>query len=190
MSRVDEELAAAVRESEEVARAEPAPSAPAPLIRPTAKRSVGLLAALLVVGGGILTLVFTTVEGATVFDRPVDQLVKERDKLVGRPVRVEGELKKGSLMRPDQPCEYRFTIAKSGSELPVRFAQCVVPDTFRDMPNMDVTVIATGTLDEAGHFEASNIMTQCPSKYEMKERANKGEAAPHMPVTAPLSPKI
>jgi cytochrome c-type biogenesis protein CcmE len=190
MSRVDEELAAAIRESEEVAQAEPAPTAPDPLIRPAAKRSVGLLAALLVVGGGILTLVFTTVGGATVFDRPVDQLVRERDQLTGRPVRVEGELKKGSLMRRDQPCEYRFTIAKSGTELPVRFAQCVVPDSFRDMPGMDVTVIATGTLDPAGHFEASNIMTQCPSKYEMKQRANKGEAAPHPAVSEGVSPKI
>jgi cytochrome c-type biogenesis protein CcmE len=190
MSRVDEELAAAVRESEEVAQAEPAPTEPVPLIRPAAKRSIGLLAALLVVGGGVLTLVFTTVEGATVFDRPVDQLVREREKLVGRPIRVEGELKKGSLVRRDQPCEYRFTIEKSGSELPVRLPQCVVPDTFRDMPGMDVTVIATGTLDPAGHFEASGIMTQCPSKYEMKERANKGEAAPHTAVPAPFSPKI
>jgi cytochrome c-type biogenesis protein CcmE len=108
---------------------------------------------------------------------------------MGRAVRVEGTLKKGSLMRRDQPCEYRFTIAKSGTELPVRYARCIVPDTFRDMPGMDVTVIAEGTLEQAGHFEASSIMAQCPSKYEMQEKAKKGEVAPHNPLSA-VSPKI
>ncbi|HEX6765633.1 MAG TPA: cytochrome c maturation protein CcmE [Polyangiaceae bacterium] len=190
MSRVDDELAAAVRESEEVAQAEPAPTAPAPLIRPVKKGSVGLLVALLVVGAAILTLVFTSGKDATIYARQVDELVRERDKLAGRAVRVEGALKRGSLTRRAEPCEYRFTLSKAGTELPVRFAQCIVPDTFRDMPGMDVMVTAEGKLDPAGHFEATNIMAKCPSKYEMNERAKKGENAPHTGVVAPVSPKI
>jgi cytochrome c-type biogenesis protein CcmE len=189
MSRVDDELAAALRESEAVAEAQPAPTGPA-LIRPTPKRSVGLLVALLVIAAGVLTLVFTSFDGATIYERPVDQLLRERDQLIGRAVRVQGALKRGSLMRRDQPCEYRFTLSQSGAELPVRFAQCIVPDTFRDMPGMDVMVTAEGTLDPAGHFEASNILAKCPSKYEMKERAQKGEAAPHAAVPAPVSPRL
>jgi cytochrome c-type biogenesis protein CcmE len=190
MSRVDEELAAAVRESEEVAQAQPAPTGPAPLIRPRAKGSVGLLVALLVVGGGILTLIFVSGKNETIYARQVDELLREREKLMGRSVRVEGALKRGSLMRRDQPCEYRFTLAKSGTELPVRFAQCIVPDTFRDMPGMDVMVTAEGTLDPSGHFEASHIMAKCPSKYEMNERAKKGESAPHTATPGAVSPKI
>jgi len=190
MSRVDDELAAAVRESEEVAQAEPAPTAPAPLIRPAKKGSVGLLVALLVVGAGILTLVFVSGKDATIYARQVDELVREREKLTGRAVRVEGALKRGSLMKRADPCEYRFTLAKAGTELPVRFAQCIVPDTFRDMPGMDVMVTAEGTLDPAGHFEASQIMAKCPSKYEMSERAKKGESAPHTAVPGAVSPKI
>jgi cytochrome c-type biogenesis protein CcmE len=120
----------------------------------------------------------------------VDELVRERDKLAGRAVRVEGALKRGSLTRRAEPCEYRFTLAKAGTELPVRFAQCIVPDTFRDMPGMDVMVTAEGKLDPAGHFEATNIMAKCPSKYEMNERAKKGESAPHTGVVTPVSPKI
>ena len=190
MSRVDDELAAAVRESEAVAEAQPAPTAAAPLIRPPRKGSVGLLVALLVIGAGILTLVFTSGKDATIYARQVDELVREREKLAGRAVRVEGALKKGSLMRRDSPCEYRFTLAKSGTELPVRFSQCIVPDTFRDMPGMDVMVTAEGKLDPAGHFEASHIMAKCPSKYEMNERAQKGESAPHTAVPGAVSPKI
>lgn len=187
---VDDELRAAVREAEEAAQAQPAPAEPAPLVRPTPKRSIGLLAALLVIGAGILTLVFTSFEDATIYARQVDELVRERDKLAGRAVRVEGALKRGTLVRRDDPCEYRFTLAKAGTELPVRFPQCIVPDTFRDMPGMDVMVTAEGKLDPAGHFEASHIMAKCPSKYEMKERAAKGEAAPHMPMAAPMSPEL
>jgi hypothetical protein len=33
-------------------------------------------------------------------------------------------------------------------------------------------------------------MAKCPSKYEMKERAEKGEAAPHAAVPAPGSPPV
>jgi cytochrome c-type biogenesis protein CcmE len=190
MSRVDEELAAAVRESEEVARAEPAPTEPAPLIRPQAKGSIGLLVALLVIGAGVLVLVFFSGKDAMKFDIKVEELLSQREKFTGRSVRVEGALKRGSLMRRDSPCEYRFTLGKSGQELPVRFAGCVVPDTFRDMPGMDVMVTATGKLEPGGHFEASDIMAKCPSKYEMQERAQKGEAAPHAAGPAPISPQL
>src|SRR6187455_755690 len=112
MSRVDDELAAALKESEAVAEAQPAPTAPAPLIRPTPKRSIGLLVALLVCGVGVLILVFTTISDATIYARQVDELVRERDALTGRNVRVEGALKKGTLTKRDSPCEYRFTLSK------------------------------------------------------------------------------
>jgi cytochrome c-type biogenesis protein CcmE len=190
MSRVDEELAAAVRESEEVARAEPAPTEPAPLVRPQAKGSISLLVALLVIGASVLVLVFFSGKDAMKYDMKLEEFLSQREKLEGRAVRVEGTLKRGSLMKRDTPCEYRFTLGKSGQELPVRFAGCIVPDTFRDMPGMDVIVIASGKLDPGGHFEASDIMAQCPSKYEMQERAQKGEAAPHTAGPAPISPQL
>jgi cytochrome c-type biogenesis protein CcmE len=140
---------------------------------------VGLLIGLLVMGGGILTLVFTSFKGASVYSKGVDDLIRDKAKFADRAVRVEGTLVKGTLVRRDQPCEYRFTIEKKGVVLPVRYAQCIVPDTFRDMPGMDVSVTAEGRLTDTGAFEASNIMAKCPSKYEMKERAKSGEHAPH-----------
>jgi cytochrome c-type biogenesis protein CcmE len=180
MSRVDDELAQAIAESETDAQA----TEPGPVTRPVApppsrKRSVGLLVALLVMGGGILGLVFTNFQQAAVYSRGVDDLVSQKARLLGRNVRVEGTLVKGSLMRRDQPCEYRFSLEKHGVTLPVRYAQCIVPDTFRDVPGMDVSVTAEGALSAAGDFEATQIMAKCPSKYEMRDRANHGEVAPH-----------
>lgn len=185
MSDVDDELAKALADSEATARAEdPLPVTHAASTTPsTAKRSIGLLVALLVMGGGILTLVMTSFEKAAVYSRGVDELVKEKVKLEGRNVRVEGVLVKGSLKKRDQPCEYRFTIEKKGVKLPVRYAQCIVPDTFRDNPDMDVAVTAEGSLAKSGDFEANMIMAKCPSKYEMQERAKKGEKIPHASAT-------
>jgi cytochrome c-type biogenesis protein CcmE len=42
-----------------------------------------------------------------------------------------------------------------------------------------VKVSATGRLTPEGHFEATQILAKCPSKYEMKDRQTRGEAAPH-----------
>ncbi|HEY4158826.1 MAG TPA: cytochrome c maturation protein CcmE [Polyangiaceae bacterium] len=179
MSGLDEELERAAAATEPVVAPIPAAVDSAPT-QPRGKRSVGLLIGLLVMGGGILALVFTSFQNSSVYSKGVDDLLRDKDKLGDRAVRVEGTLVKGTLVRRDQPCEYRFRVEKKGVELPVRFAQCVVPDTFRDMPGMDVSVTAEGKLTESGYFEASAIMAKCPSKYEMKERAKSGEQAPHM----------
>jgi cytochrome c-type biogenesis protein CcmE len=180
MSHVDDELAQALADSEATARAEdPLPVTRVATSSGSAKRSIGLLVALLAMGGGILTLVMTSFEKAAVYSRGVDELVKEKEKLNGRNVRVEGVLVKGTLKRRDQPCEYRFDLEKKGVVLPVRYAQCIVPDTFRDVAGMDVSVTAEGSLAKSGSFEATQIMAKCPSKYEMQDRAKKGEKAPH-----------
>jgi len=184
MSDLDKELERAVAAVDEPAPATAARPAAAPARR--SKGNVGLLIGLLVMGGGILTLVFTSFKGSAVYSKGVDDLVRDKAKFSDRAVRVEGTLVKGSLVRRDQPCEYRFNIEKKGVVLPVHYAQCIVPDTFRDMPGMDVSVTAEGKLTDSGHFEASNIMAKCPSKYEMKERAKGGETAPHAAMTQAL----
>jgi len=176
MSDLDKELeraVAAVDEAAPAARREPVPTPPA------RKGNLGLLIGLLVMCGAILTLVFTSFKGSAVYSKGVDDLIREKDKYADRAVRVEGTLVKGTLVRRDQPCEYRFTIEKKGVALPVHYAQCIVPDTFRDMPGMDVSVTAEGKLTDSGAFEASNIMAKCPSKYEMKELQKGGQKAPH-----------
>ncbi len=183
MSRLDDELLEAVKESEAVAVV-PAPVALESKTGGSKRRNVGLLIGLLAIGGGILTLVMTGFDDAAIYSRDVDQLVREKDKLLGRNLRVQGMLVNGTLVKRDEPCEYRFQLSKGTDKLPVRFAQCVVPDNFRDVPGLDVAVTAEGTLDSDGYFQASHIVTKCPSKYEMDEKARKGERKPHMDLPA------
>lgn len=171
MSHLDEELARVASEDEE------APAAVLPA-KPPPRRNVGLLVALLVVGAGLVGLVFSFKEAA-VYAKSVDQLMADKARLGGRPVRVEGDLVKGTLKHQDTPCEHRFRMSSNGVELPVRYGQCVIPDTFRDLPDMDVKVTVEGKLGADGQFEATQLMAKCPSKYEMREKSSQGEKAPH-----------
>jgi cytochrome c-type biogenesis protein CcmE len=147
---------------------------------PRRKGNVGLLAVLLVMVGGIVALVMTSFNDAAVYAKTVDQARAEAASLTGRNLRVEGNLVHGTLERRDQPCEYRFVIKGKEAELPVRYAKCVVPDTFRDVPGMDVGVTVEGKIAAGGSsFEAAQVMAKCPSKYEMKEKKERGEQMPH-----------
>lgn len=146
------------------------------------KRNLGLLAALLIAAGGILTLVFTSVDDAAIYSMTTDKLLEQKQEYIGKNVRVEGDLVSGSLRHRKEPCEYRFDIEKNGARVAVRYPECIVPDTFKDVPGIEVQVTAEGKLTEDGHFAASHIMAKCPSKYEMQQRAAKGESAPHQMV--------
>jgi cytochrome c-type biogenesis protein CcmE len=186
---VDQELARAVEEAEAEASvpAVAQGAAPAAPTSPKPKSSVGLLAALLVIVVAVLALVFTSFEGSAIYSVGVDQLLKEPERYGQRNVRVKGMLVKGTLARRDEPCEYRFKLQENGQILAVHYPQCVVPDTFRDMPGMDVEVTAEGKMTAGGAFQASTIMAKCPSKYEMKQKSMSGELAPHAgPQASPL----
>ena len=139
---------------------------------------------LTMIAAAAATLVLTGMQDNAIYSRPVDQLLAEKVKFVHRPVRAEGMLVHGSLVKRDLPCEYRFLIEKNGVELPVRFPQCVVPDTFRDVPDTDVGVTVEGELQTDDSFEATNVLAKCPSKYEMQQRKNQGERMPHGPLAA------
>jgi len=168
MSRIDDELANAIQGPDAPEAAPATPPSPAAR-KPASSRNVGILVVLLVLAGLIGTLVFSSFNNAAVYAKTVDQLLASRDRLTGRAVRVQGLLVHGSLVRRDQPCEYRFKMAKNGAVLQVRYAQCVVPDTFRDRPETDVGVTAEGKLTREGVFEATQIMAKCPSKYEERD---------------------
>jgi cytochrome c-type biogenesis protein CcmE len=174
MSRkLDEELANAIRETEASSDAPASTKAVAKPIdagahRPPVARNIGLLATLLVMVGAVVTLFLVGFKEAAIYALPADKLVASKAELTGRKVRVEGHLVPGTLEKRDKPCEYRFTMhgANKANEVPVRYAQCVVPDTFRDVPGGGVEVTVEGALNAQGHFDATLVMAKCTSKYD------------------------
>jgi cytochrome c-type biogenesis protein CcmE len=143
-------------------------------------RGLILVGALMLTAGGIVALVLTNFKDATVYAKGVDQIVAEKDKWVGRSVRVEGVLVRGTLKFQEKPCTYEFDATKGGQVVHVRFPSCIKPDTLRDdMPEVGVT--AEGKLQANGEFLASNVLAKCPSKYEMKDKAKQPGMQPSPP---------
>lgn len=173
MSRkLDQELAQAIVPGDDEAPALERSAHPRKEPVDNSSRNLGLLAVLLVMVGSVVTLFLVGFKEAAVYATPIDTLVAANGKgeLVGRKVRVEGELVPGTLEKRDQPCEYRFNVHGKDKKtiLPVRYAQCVIPDTFRDVPQGGVQVTVEGALSKEGGFEASLVMAKCASKYDPK----------------------
>lgn len=131
-----------------------------------------------VLGAALSLLMFgSEASDALVYSKLVNEVLVKPEDFKGRELRVEGELKQGSIQFREQPCEYRFVIGKEGKEMPVRFPQCIVPDTFKD--GLGVQVSVQGRLTNEGYFMANKVIAKCPSKYEMQERQKNGEKMPH-----------
>lgn len=151
-----------------------------------ARKRLLLLVPLVMAAAAIVALVLVGMQDKGTYSKDVDVLIAEKAKFIGKPVRVEGSLVHGSLVKRETPCEYRFTIEKNGVEVPVRFAKCIVPDTFRDVAGVDVGVTVEGELRADNSLEANAVLAKCPSKYEMKQKAAQGEKMPHGGVATPL----
>ena len=131
-----------------------------------------------VFAGALSLLMFGSgASDALVYSKLVNEVLTKPAEFKGRELRVEGELKQGSIVFREQPCEYRFVLGKEGKEMPVRFPQCIVPDTFKDGVGLQVSV--QGKLTDDGYFLANKVIAKCPSKYEMQERKQRGETMPH-----------
>jgi cytochrome c-type biogenesis protein CcmE len=143
------------------------------------RKGLMIVIPLVMAGAAVAGLVLAGMKDNAIYSKPVDELVAQKAKFAGRPVRAEGNLVHGTLTKRESPCEYRFSIEKSGVTVPVRFAQCIVPYTFRDVQGMDVGVTVEGELLADNTFEATSVLAKCPSKYEMKDRASHGEQMPH-----------
>lgn len=186
MSNLDEELAKAIAESERQAPAVAASAAKREAGEPPPQTNVGLLISLLVIGAAIVALLVLVVGGNedAKFARTPAQLVDSRDELASsqRGLRVQGNLVSGTLRKRDQPCEYRFSIEGGGKAVEVRYPQCIVPDTLRDVKGMPTEVTAEGTLSPDGHLQATNVLAKCPSKYDMDKMKAEGREMDQVPV--------
>jgi cytochrome c-type biogenesis protein CcmE len=152
---------------------EPAVRAPEP---PRGTSPVILGIALLGLSGGVAWLLLGGGD-PFVYSETVTAVSGDPSEFAGRELRIEGALTEGSIRFRDDPCEWRFSIEEGEHVVPVVFSQCVVPDTFRD--HMNITVVVQGELGSDGTFVASQVIPRCPSRYEMDERAGRGESMPH-----------
>jgi cytochrome c-type biogenesis protein CcmE len=98
------------------------------------------------------------------FNSPSD--VAEKHIAPGTRIRLGGLVKDGSIVRGND-LRVRFEVTDGKSELPVSY-QGVLPDLFREGQG----VVAEGTLDGGGTFNADTILAKHDETYMPKEVAD------------------
>ncbi len=126
------------------------------------KKSAKVFVVFIIVIAAIGYLIISGLEGTFVYSRTISEVRKLGTEVEGQGLRIEGTVVAGSLKKSDTSLQASFALADSlGESLEVRF-DGVLPDTFKEgMPAM-----AEGKYNAAGYFEATNVLTKCPSKYE------------------------
>lgn len=142
-----------------------------------------LLAASLLTAASVLALVFVPDREPLVYSMSVSEFLSRG--LWDRKVRIQGTLVHGSLCKVEPQCGYRFTIQDTfpwrpdgGASLPsaqqlrVRYDECLIPDTFREVPGLDLKLTVEGERCRTCHaFTATSIVTRSSGRYEIREKA-------------------
>ena len=123
------------------------------------------------IGGSLImlavaALLFNGLRGSTVYWYTPAELKAQGAATYEKNVRVAGRVVAGSVQEDNTNLITRFTIAYEQESLPITY-KGVLPAGFKE----DIDVTIDGKLSQSGIFQASRILTKCPSKYVPKEEA-------------------
>lgn len=97
------------------------------------------------------------------YSKSVSEVIMLGDRAQTMTLKVNGDLKKGSIVRNEMDLD--FVITEGNSELQIHYiGKDPIPDTFNN--DMDAEVIVSGKLQPGGVFNAERIQAKCASKYE------------------------
>lgn len=122
----------------------------------------------LVFGVGIIIVVvaylfISGMKDSSVYFYTVGEFFEEKESLVGKGARVNGELVPDSINFDAENLILTFQITDDSKNILNVRHKGVAPDTFSEA----VSVVVEGKY-ENDIFHATSIMTKCPSKYEAK----------------------
>lgn len=125
-------------------------------------KTVSVVLTVLVVVGLMIYLVVSSFGESMVYYKTVDELLSNTERFSGRTVRINGVLREGSIKQKPGSDEYRFQISKRGMVLDVAY-RGVLPDSMQEGRDLVVQGVFNG---KNNLFDAGEILTKCPSKYE------------------------
>jgi cytochrome c-type biogenesis protein CcmE len=127
------------------------------------KKSTRAVISLMVVGGALSLLLYTSLSGGGVqYYKHVDEVMVSPEQWYGKPMQLHGFVVDGSILQRPATLDYRFKI-RSGDHVVTANYTGVVPDTFKD----GAEVVLKGRLDASGfQVDKGGVMAKCPSKYE------------------------
>jgi len=124
-----------------------------------------------ILGGLIIVLAisylgYTGFKSSATYYYTVSEFTEQRGAVNGENVRVNGQVVDGSIEKNITERTLRFNIIDlEGKDSLSVVYQGIVPDAFK----AGREVVVEGNLISSGVFEANNILTKCPSKYEPEE---------------------
>lgn len=125
------------------------------------KRNIKFAVGILII---IVSAVFFGITGfreGNAYYLTADELVKVKDTLYNKHIRVAGKVVPNSIERKSDGL--KFNIEQNNIVIPVSYpSDEPVPDTFND----NAQVVISGKLKENGVFESDAIQAKCASKYE------------------------
>jgi cytochrome c-type biogenesis protein CcmE len=127
------------------------------------KTVVKTLIGIIVIGGGVGYFMYQAMQSSWSYYYSVDEFSANTAAIKNTSLRIAGRVKEGTVVRDLSKMLLTFTLAGTGSELPVSFGG-TIPDNFAE----DIEVVVEGRLDTSGSFQADRLMTKCESKYKAK----------------------
>lgn len=106
-------------------------------------------------------LLYRSSIGSLSYFKTVSELKKDKS-LIGKSVRVGGEVAKGSIVKKADGITFTLTDKKESLKIVYRGT---IPSAFGE----GLQVIAEGTYQGGQAFEAKSLITKCPSKYKSQK---------------------
>lgn len=126
-----------------------------------ASKRMRAVISVMVVGGALSLLLFSTMSEGAEYYKHVDEVMASPQDYYGKPMNLHGFVVNAIEKRPNT-LDYRFHV-QNGDKVVLASYTGVVPDTLKE----GAEVVLKGRLNSDGfHVEADGIMTKCPSKYE------------------------
>ncbi|MBF0358468.1 MAG: cytochrome c maturation protein CcmE [Magnetococcales bacterium] len=130
-----------------------------------------LVLTVLVVGGALLSLVFSSFTGSLVYFYTPTEIVAKGDTINGKKVRIGGMVQEGTLVREAGTLKIRFMVTDGDNLFPVRY-DGMLPDLFREGQG----VIVEGVWYRGKDFIASSILAKHSEDYMPIEMSQEGIA--------------
>ncbi len=128
------------------------------------RKTVKVAAAFGVVVAAVVFLLILGLQDTMVYSVTVSELRAQGAASTAKSYRVEGKVVPGSLKSSADRLEFSFVLEDSGGTMPVKY-DGILPDTFKE----GLPVLVEGRYLPEGTFEARQVFTKCPSKYESAE---------------------
>ena len=128
---------------------------------PMKKKNLKFLIGGLAVAAVVVYLAVSGAREGMLYYLTVSEFNGKVSTLGDQGVRVSGKVVKGTIKKDSINLDIDFVITDGKEQLPVSY-HGIVPDIFGD----GIEVVVEGKYLSGGSFQATSLLTKCPSKFE------------------------